>query len=424
MKRFTTPTPAQLLTAARQMRETYRPADTAAAVEHALHAAGLDMTSGPMAQVSETIRRAFASAGLSTGAAAPSMAHGAADVIDVTAREVGSAANETDSGPAEAGQFLSGTYRNAAGARDYKLYVPAHRPAEPMPLVVMLHGCTQDPDDFAAGTRMNELAEQHGFLVLYPAQATKANGSKCWNWFTAQDQGRDRGEPAIIAGITREVADQYRVDKRRIFAAGLSAGAAMAVILGEAYPDVYAAIGVHSGLPYAAAHDVASAFAAMNGGGAFAGQNRTAAGGYAGMPDMAGLSAMLSKLPGAPAGSAAGRSSLTQAVPTIVFHGDQDQTVTPSNGAKIAQQAAATGANGTASAPLRTVTQQGEARGGRRYTRTVHLDAAGQGVVEHWEVHGAGHAWFGGSVNGSYTDPHGPDASSEMLRFFFLQETR
>ena len=164
------------------------------------------------------------------------------------------------------GEFVSRSFTNHAGTRTYKLYVPASysgEPGKPVPAVVMLHGCTQSPDDFAAGTRMNVLAEQHGFLVIYPAQAASANGSKCWNWFRSEDQRRDRGEPALIAGITRKVVANYHVDERRILVAGLSSGAAMAVILGTTYPDTYAAVGAHSGLPYGAAHSMASAFGAM-----------------------------------------------------------------------------------------------------------------------------------------------------------------
>src|SRR5690606_25380892 len=196
------------------------------------------------------------------------------------------------------------------------LYVPASGGDSPMPLVVMLHGCTQSADDFAAGTQMSRLAEAHGFIVLYPEQSANANGSRCWNWFKAQDQARDRGEPSMIAGMTREVAASHRVDLRRIYVAGLSAGAAMAVILGQTYPELYAAIGAHSGLAYAAAHDIPSAFSAM-------------AGGRSGGP-------IASNLPGA---AAATRQKGLHFVPTIVFHGDQDQTVGPVNGAEIVLQA-------------------------------------------------------------------------------------
>jgi poly(hydroxyalkanoate) depolymerase family esterase len=246
----------------------------------------------------------------------------------------------------------------------------------PMPLVVMLHGCTQSPEDFAAGTRMNHLAEAHGFLVAYPAQPPKANGNKCWNWFRAGDQAHGRGEPSLLAGIARHVASDHRIDPQRVFVAGLSAGAAMAVILGETYPEVFAAVGAHSGLPFAAAHDVASAFTAMKAGPAH----------VAARPPHAGT------------------------VPTIVFHGDADHTVAVVNGDEIVRDATANMAHGTV--------QAGIAPGGRCYTRKVFTDAAGQARAEYWRVQGAGHAWSGGSPQGSYTDPSGPDASAEMVRFF------
>ncbi len=296
--------------------------------------------------------------------------------------------------PPAPGTFVTKRFANQAGARDYKLYVPARICEQPMPLIVMLHGCTQSPDDFAAGTQMNQLAEQHGFLVVYPEQASNANGSKCWNWFNARDQQRDAGEPSLIAGITREVAAAHRVDPRKIFVAGLSAGGAMAVILGETYPDLYAAVGVHSGLPYAAAHDMPSAFAAMKGG--------------------RGAAAHLANLPGAAQPMPARKAQAP--VPTIVFHGDRDSTVNLANGTAIVQQAI------TSSRPAAVgTTQQGTAAGGRTYSRTVHAGDAGAPQIESWVLHGAGHAWSGGHASGSYTDSTGPDASAEMLRFFLGQ---
>ncbi len=280
-------------------------------------------------------------------------------------------------------QFLAATFSNQAGSRPYKLYVPSrYRPGEPVPLIVMLHGCTQSPDDFAAGTRMNAVAEEHTCLVAYPGQTAAANNMKCWNWFSPGDQRRDQGEPALIAGITRQVMRDYAVDPRRVHVAGLSAGGAAAAIMGNAYPDLYAAIGVHSGLACGAAKDMPSALAAMQGGGT------------------------AHKAPGASRSGAQRR-----VVPAIVFHGDRDTTVNPRNAdAVVAQSAQA--------ATLRTHTEDGQVPGGHVFSRTLRADASGQTVIEQWVIHGAGHAWFGGSPAGSYTDPRGPDATREMLRFF------
>ncbi len=288
------------------------------------------------------------------------------------------------------GQFLSRTFAGPAGSLDYKLYLPAGYGADParmFPLVVMLHGCTQSPDDFAAGTRMNALADQHGLLVAYPAQSANANGSKCWNWFRPQDQARGAGEPALIAGMTQQLLEANRADPARVYVAGLSAGAAMAVVLGRTYPELYAAVGAHSGLPYAAARDVGSAFAAMNSG----------------------------PRPGA------GTASIEHhpRVPTTVFHGDRDATVSHSNGAHIVSQATTRHDE----VPLATRQETGTATGGRSFTRTQYLDATGKVLVEDWRVHGGGHAWMGGSASGSYTDPQGPDASAEMVRFFLQHGT-
>ncbi|BDB24255.1 PHB depolymerase family esterase [Cupriavidus sp. P-10] len=281
--------------------------------------------------------------------------------------------------PHDVGHFSQRTFVNQAGSRTYKLYVPAGRRAEPMPLVVMLHGCTQDADDFAAGTQMNALADKLGFMVLYPIQATENNPSKCWNWFRPGDQQAGKGEPSIIAGMAREVIASHSIDARRVYIAGLSAGGAMAAVLIQRYPELFAAAGVHSGLPAGSAHDLPSALGAMKGGKGI-GRSRS----------------------GAVPPASTGR-------PMIVFHGDADHTVHPSNGDRLV-------------APFeqdrpRQQTERRNVAGGHDYTR--HRITTPAGVdAEYWIVHGAGHAWAGGSRQGSYTDPKGPDASAEMLRFF------
>lgn len=274
-------------------------------------------------------------------------------------------------------RFEERGFSNAAGSRNYKLYVPSRngrQSNEPMPLVVMLHGCTQTPDDFAAGTGMNALAEELKFLVAYPAQDAAANPQRCWNWFNANDQQRDRGEPSLIAGITRQVMDEFAADPQRAYVAGLSAGGAAAAIMGSAYPELYAAIGVHSGLACGAARDMPSAFSAMRQGSA---------------------SAASGSLP----------------VATIVFHGDRDGTVSAVNGEHVIAQS-------KAAAQLHSSVSRGRSAGGVEYTRTVQADDTGLVLLEHWLLHGGGHAWSGGSAAGSYTDPRGPDASREMIRFF------
>lgn len=367
-------------------------------IERALASAGLDTTSGPMAEVTRTIRQALSPGGWPdfererpTGA-----------FMDVSARVVDAPLvsreeprRQPGTGDAETqASFQAHEFSHAAARLAYKLYVPI-RVADKPPLVVMLHGCTQSADDFACGTRMNRLADQHGFLVVYPEQSAQANTSKCWNWFKARDQVRDAGEPALIAGIVREVAARHGVDPRRIFVAGLSAGAAMAVVLGQAYPEVFAGVGAHSGLPYASAHDIPSALAAMKGGRgrAHAGASR-------------------------PSSGAAPTGAMRHAVPTIVFHGDRDHTVQHANGVHIAEQAIHAFRQERDGLTLQSSTQRATAPAGRRYSRTVHADADGTVRVESWTLHGAGHAWSGGHASGSYTDGTGPDASAEMIRFF------
>lgn len=369
-------------------------------IRRALTSAGLNTTSGPMFDINDTIRRSLSRAeNWNHDAAAlkfPSATAGAKLRFVQPLPAVGEAESSSADARALPGQFVNRSYSNAAGVRAYKLYIPKSYSEKRMPLIVMLHGCTQNPDDFAAGTRMNELADKHAFLVAYPAQSADANGSNCWNWFKVINQLRDRGEPSLIAGITREVASSYRVDEQRIFVAGLSAGAAMAVILGATYPELFAGVGVHSGLPYGAADDVPSAFAAMRGGSG---------------PSLCrrGLRSRTSTPRVAP----------TRAPPTIVFHGDQDTTVHPDNGSAIFAQAITLG---RAQTGLLEKSFQGRvSANGRECTITVYRDSMMRPCIEQWVLHGAGHAWSGGCSNGSYIDERGPDASAEIVRFFLAQ---
>jgi poly(hydroxyalkanoate) depolymerase family esterase len=280
-----------------------------------------------------------------------------------------------DTPPAQtSGTFSTHTHANAAGLRTYKLYVPTKYNGQPMPLVVMLHGCTQDADDFAAGTQMNALAERDGCIVVYPVQPQQANASKCWNWFKPADQRRDSGEPSLIAGITREVMAKYAVDPARVYVAGLSAGGAMAAIMIRAYPDLYAAACVHSGLAAGSAHDLPSALAAMRGG-----------------------------------KSVNARDIESPKRPMIVFHGDADTTVHPTNAAELLR------AFGGQAVVFDEATS---AEPGKRQSTVERVKSADGVDAELWLIHGAPHAWAGGSARGSYTDATGPDASAAMMRFF------
>jgi poly(hydroxyalkanoate) depolymerase family esterase len=309
---------------------------------------------------------------------------------DATGSSSRTAAPPPDSaaGPTPAsGRFLTASMTNRAGTRSYKVYVPGGATDVALPLIVMLHGCTQDADDFAAGTRMNVLAEEHGFLVVYPEQSGRANPSRCWNWFKASEQQRGQGEPSIIADITREVAASYNVDAQRIYVAGMSAGAAMALTMATTHPDLYAAVGVHSGLPHGVASDLPSALGLMKHGPQTS-ADRTAV---------------------------AGHTMAAKRVPAIVFHGDHDQTVNQRNAEQVLRESVR-GTVGDAR-PLLSV-HEGQQPGGLAYTRYIYRDTDGETLAEGWSVHGLGHAWSGGAAAGSHTDPRGPDASAQMARFF------
>lgn len=268
---------------------------------------------------------------------------------------------------ANAGSFT----RDACAEGAYTLFLPP-RSKKPLSLLLMLHGCSQSGEEFAAGTAMNEAAAKAGFAVLYPAQSARANASLCWNWFQPSHQQRGKGEPAMLAAMTQRVIDAHAIDRGRVFVAGLSAGGAMAAVMGEAYPDMFAAVGVHSGLATQIACDAGTAMAAMRG-------------------------------VGPPAGAA------PTGVPTIVFHGDADDTVHPNNGERL--MAACAGNNVV-------IDHRRIEEGGRDSTRTRYRSEDGGVVAEHWSVHGARHAWSGGSRTGSFADESGPAASAKMLRFF------
>ena len=295
-------------------------------------------------------------------------------------------------------QYVSG---KSADNRPYMVYTPAHyQVGTVVPLVVMLHGCTQTAEDFAAGTQMNQLAEQYGFIVVYPQQTAKENQNRCWNWFTSSNQTRGRGEPASIAGVVHALVEQtshWTIDTNRIYVAGISAGASMAVILGATYPDIFAAIGVHSGIEYQAATNMTQALKVMRRGG----------------PDPV--------LQGQRAHEAMG--NFARRVPTIVFHGTQDPIVSSINGDQAVQQWMQTNQltlNGTYQVDFHhpSKTTAGQAPGGRSYTVSSWTDTNGEEVQVYWKVQGLGHAWSGGSPIGSYTDPSGPKASLAMYQFF------
>jgi poly(hydroxyalkanoate) depolymerase family esterase len=305
---------------------------------------------------------------------------------EIASRASGPATEEKarSAAPSSASTFQASQFKHDGRTLAYKVFVPGGGTNAPRPVVMMLHGCTQNPDDFAAGTGMNRLAEEQGFIVAYPAQSQEANPQRCWNWFKSNHQQRGRGEPAVLAALARHVAQAHGGDPERVYVAGLSAGGAMAAVLAQAYPDVFAAAGVHSGLARGTASDAMGALQAMHSG--------------------AGPSGEKSPRRGRPA-------------PTIVFHGDRDSTVHPNHGGHVmADSVPADGA--------RPTIQKGVSAQGMGYTREVHKDAAGRVAAEYWVVHGGGHAWSGGHSSGSYTDPRGPDASREMLRFFLAHGRR
>jgi poly(hydroxyalkanoate) depolymerase family esterase len=278
------------------------------------------------------------------------------------------------------GTFIDGSFTSREGTLAYKLYTPEGSTRRKLPLVVMLHGCTQSAADFAAGTGMNKLADEIGFLVLYPQQSLSANLTRCWNWHRPGDQKRSSGEPALVAALTRQTIKICKADSSRVYIAGISAGGAAAAIVAAAYPDLYVAVGVHSGLPRGNVTTIRGALSAM----------RT----------------------GADTGGHGGREKRARPLPTIVFQGDRDTVVHPANANGFLVEL-----NRSSPHPIVGLSEQGS-KGGREFIRSQYRSVSGPILLESWDVRGGGHAWSGGSLAGSFADPTGPNASREMVRFF------
>ena len=359
------PAPRRAMALARPSGAAARPVDVSAVITGALAAAGL--MDAPATARADGAHRLTAALPAAMPAAMPAATPAALRLpggLGVSGLRSGlprmrGGRGEPPSLP-EGARWEARRFEGPEGARDYRLFLPSPRGAAPAGVLVMLHGCTQDPEDFARGTRMNEVAERHGLAVVWPQQGPAHNPQSCWNWFRPEDQRREGGEPALLAAITRAVLGELGVPEGRAAVAGLSAGGAMAAILAVTHSDLFAAAGVHSGLPAGSARDVASAFAVMRAGGGRQGRG----------------------------------------APLIVFHGTADATVSPANADALVPGAAMPGG----------ATSHGG--NGRRWSRAVAADGS-----ELWRVEGGGHAWFGGDASGSFADPLGPDASEEIARF-------
>jgi len=288
------------------------------------------------------------------------------------------------------GRLERALFRHALGERAYRLFLPPASPKGALGLVLMLHGCGQGAEEFALATAMDEAAAERGYAVLYPEQSTRANGLGCWNWYEPRDQRREGGEPALLAGMTEAVLRRHTLDARRVHVAGFSAGGAMALLLAATWPELFTACGVHSGLPCAGVGDLFAAMRLMRQGPA---------------PDQ-----RLAPLP--------------SPRPVIVFQGDEDTQVNSLNALWIVAQALglehpemlARHEN------LRLRLEEGRASGGLTFTRTSYRDSAtGRARAELWRLHGVGHAWSGGVPGLPHSEPRGPHAAREMLRFFAAQ---
>lgn len=305
---------------------------------------------------------------------------------------------------ARAGEWQRGSATGASGSRNYALWVPAgYDKRKATPLVMMLHGCMQKPEDLAAISGMNAVAEQHNFLVVYPEQIPAANPLKCWNWFDPQNQTRGSGEPSLLAAIVAKVQTTHKVNPKKIFVAGISAGGAMAVVMAATYPDLFSGVGTSAGLAYKTATSVQTGLAAMKQGSADPRQLESLV--YSAMNE--GL-----------------RVRRKKSLPIIVFQGSVDPYVNPLNADQLIVQWAATNDflddgkyNQSVKAEI-AETVAGNVPAGYSFTRSIYQDKAGRLLMEKWIVNGLAHAWSGSPAASTFGDPKGPDASKEMWRFF------
>jgi poly(hydroxyalkanoate) depolymerase family esterase len=305
---------------------------------------------------------------------------------------------------ARAGQWVSGTASTDFGTRNYKLWVPPGlTQRKPVPLVMMLHGCMQKPEDLAAISAMNEIADRNKFLVVYPEQTAEANPLRCWNWFDPKHQASGSGEPALLAAVIKQVQASNSIDANRLFVAGISAGAAMAIVMGVTYPDLFDGVAACAGLEFKAANSAESGFAAMKQGGPD--------------PKQQGLVAFRAITENL-------RGKSKHRLPVIVFQGDADPYVNPLNAEQVIAQWARTndylddGQDNDSFKAQPARTTQGSVAGGHEFTKSIYTDRDGRLLMEKWLVKGLGHAWSGSPTAGPFADPKGPNASFEMWRFF------
>ena len=305
--------------------------------------------------------------------------------------------------PAHAGSWTSGTVKNASGSLDYKLFVSStYRKDKPVPLVLMLHGCTQKAEELAAISGFNELADKNSFLVAYPEQSAAANPLRCWNWFDPKHQSRDAGESSLIAAVIQDIRASYTIDQKRTYAVGISAGGAMAVVMGTTYPELFAGLAVIAGMEYKAGLTVQEGLAAMKQGGPD--------------PNQQGILAFQA-IQKSPAGS-------VMRLPLIVFQGTKDPYLNPVNADQLIAQWAQThdyldDGKDNDSVNVQSASEKtGVVPNGYRFTKYSYNDSKGHLLLEKWIVEGLGHAWPGSSAANPFADAKGPNASEEILRFF------
>ena len=288
-------------------------------------------------------------------------------------------------------------------SREYLVYVPrAYGGWRRRPLLVLLHGCRQTPEDFAAATRIAALADSNGWLVLLPRQSSKANAWTCWNWFDKATSA-GRGEAAIVVAQIRAVQRAYRVHPRRIFVAGMSAGGCLAAVLGLRHPKLFAGVAAHSAVACGAA-----------------------SGPMAAMQVLAhGADTAVEQI-GATARDAASRRALP--VPLLVVHGGDDHVVSLRNARQLVRQYLVFNgrldpkemAPDELPPPDREITQQ--LSPGRTATTIEYRDGA-RTLVRMVRVDGLGHAWSGGDATFPYNDPLPPDATA-LLGAFVADQIR
>jgi len=303
----------------------------------------------------------------------------------------------------EAGRIESGSYYSFNGMRSYKVFLPSNHSESTnhgkIPVIIALHGCMQDSESFAAGTRLNEWAEKLGFAVYYPEQSKFFNIYNCWNWFLPTNQMKNTGEAELIMGGLKKVTREFSLNKDKTFLLGMSSGGAVVSILANCYPRSFQAVATHHGTMYKAASDVFSAKEVVYNGSKIA-PEVAAAKGY----------------------SCSGFTPKKNPLPAVIIHGSRGAVMRAIHATQVESELRIFNDyldNGIRDNSLDDEMTFEKFTPDNLYSYdVVTWSHRGRPYIKRYMIETLGHAWSGGDNQYEFNDPHGPDATKIILDFF------